>query len=130
MRYHLLDFGESSDGPTVKDTYRDPRLLCPLPTLRPSLCHRTRTNISRHDTPLPRCAPTVVSHIRREPEAETKDVAEASEAAAAEQQKQQSPRTGQRAGSRRLRRSGYEQTAVILRYVGRTLTRSRTTDGM
>ena len=37
----------------------------------------------------------LVSHIRREPEAETKDAAEASEAAAAaEHQKQQKPFTG------------------------------------
>jgi len=32
-------------------------------TLRPSPCHRTCSNISRHDTPLPRCAPAASSHI-------------------------------------------------------------------
>ena len=42
--------------------------------------------------------------FRREPEAETKDAPEASEAAAAEYQKQQKPRTGQREQQREHQR--------------------------
>jgi len=35
----------------------------PPRTLHPSPCHRTCTNISRHDAPLPRCAPAASSRI-------------------------------------------------------------------
>ena len=50
------------------------------------------------------CSCCLVSHIRREPEAETKDAAKASEAAAVEQQKQL--KTGSRRSGRQDQATG------------------------
>ena len=56
-------------------------------TLRPSPCHRTCSNISRHDTPFPQCAPTVSSCISVASRRRKRRCAGGLEAAAAEQQK-------------------------------------------